>query len=56
MITTGADAFFALASIVAGIMYGRSFPVVALDPGDFYGLESGMRLAIEPSGVVLWKE
>jgi predicted aconitase with swiveling domain len=50
LVTTGADAFFALASIVAGVMYGKSFPVVALDAADFNRLESGMRLAIDPSG------
>jgi predicted aconitase with swiveling domain len=50
MLTTGADSFFALASIVAGVMYGRSFPVVALEAKDFNSLQSGMRLAIEPGG------
>ena len=28
ILTTGVDSFFALASIVADVMYGRSFPVV----------------------------
>lgn len=50
MVTTGVDPFFALASIVAGEMYGKSFPVVALDQLDFDRLVSGDRLAIEPSG------
>ena len=52
MLTNGADSFFALASIVAAVMYNKSFPVVALDAGDFNRLETGMRLTIEPSGVV----
>jgi predicted aconitase with swiveling domain len=52
LLTTGADAFFALGSIVAGIMYGKSFPVVALDAEDFNSLESGVHLVIEPSGLV----
>jgi cis-L-3-hydroxyproline dehydratase len=52
ILTTDADSFFALASIVAGVMYGRSFPVVSLDARDFDALESGTRLAIEPDGTV----
>jgi len=52
ILTTGVDAFFALASIVADVMYGKSFPVVALEPRDFAALETGMRLVIEPTGVV----
>lgn len=52
IITTGVDAFFALASIVAGEMYDRSFPVVALDPADFARLRTGMRLTVERSGLI----
>jgi len=52
ILTTGVDAFFALASIVAGVMYGKSFPVVALEPSDFASLQSGERLVIERSGVI----
>ena len=52
ILTTGVDAFFALASIVADVMYGKSFPVVALEPDDFAVLETGMHLVIEPTGVV----
>ena len=52
ILTTGVDAFFALASIVAGVMYGKSFPVIALDAADFASLESGVRLSVERSGVV----
>jgi len=52
ILTTGADSFFALASIVADVMYGKSFPVVALEPDDFARLETGMRLVVERSGVV----
>ena len=53
ILTTGADAFFALASIVADVMYGKSFPVIALDPTDFELLRTGERLAIARGGVVL---
>src|SRR6266705_3778293 len=52
ILTTGVDAFFALASIVADVMYAKSFPVIALEPADFAVLETGMRLVVEPSGVV----
>ena len=31
ILTTGTDAFFALASIVADVMYGKSFPVISLE-------------------------
>ena len=52
ILTTGVDSFFALASIVADVMYRKSFPVVALEPTDFSSLVSGERIIVEPSGVV----
>ena len=52
ILTTGTDAFFALASIVADVMYGKSFPVIALDPADFATLRSGEHLSVEASGVI----
>ena len=52
ILTTGPDAFFALASIVADVMYGKSFPVVSLDPADFSSLRSGEQLRVERSGVI----
>jgi predicted aconitase with swiveling domain len=52
MLTTGADAFFALASIVAGVMYGKSFPVIALGSSDFAALRSGVRLIVARDGTV----
>jgi predicted aconitase with swiveling domain len=52
IVTTGADAFFALASIVADVMYGKPFPVIALEPADFATLRTGEHLSIEPSGVI----
>jgi predicted aconitase with swiveling domain len=52
VLTTGVDSFFALASIVAGEMYGRSFPVIALGASDFGGLRSGVRLAISRDGTI----
>jgi len=52
ILTTGADSFFALASIVAGVMYGKSFPVVALEADDFARLRSGERLVVERGGTI----
>ena len=50
MITTGVDSFFALASIVADVMYAKSFPVIALEPDDFAMLRTGMRVTIDRLG------
>jgi len=50
IITTGVDAFFALGSIVSETMYGRSFPVVAVEAGDFAALKDGVRVRIERNG------
>ena len=52
IMTTGVDPFFALASIVAELMYGKPFPVIALTPDDFALLETGDRLAIDRSGII----
>lgn len=52
IVTTGVDAFFALASIVADAMYGKAFPVVALDPGDFTLLRTGARVSIARGGLI----
>ncbi len=52
ILTTGVDAFFALASIVADVMYGHPFPVVALAPHDFARLETGMRVTVERDGTI----
>jgi hypothetical protein len=52
MLTTGVDAFFALASIVADAMYGKSFPVLALAADDFARLETGMTVVVEPDGTI----
>ena len=52
IVTTGTDSFFALASIVADVMYGKPFPVIALDAGDFASLKTGEHLTIEVSGTI----
>ena len=53
ILTTGVDSFFALASIVADIMYGKSFPVIALAAADFRRLPAGVGLKVERSGKIL---
>jgi cis-L-3-hydroxyproline dehydratase len=56
ILTTGVDAFFALASIVADVMYGKSFPVVALTAEEFALLRSGESLIVERGGRIRKKE
>jgi predicted aconitase with swiveling domain len=50
ILTTGVDAFFALASIVANEMYGRSFPVIALAAGDVEHLATGRWIRVDRDG------
>jgi predicted aconitase with swiveling domain len=53
ILTTGVDSFFALASIVADVMYRASFPVIALAPADLSSLRTGVRLRVERNGTIL---
>ena len=53
IVTTGPDAFFALASIVADVMYGKPFPVIALDAADFAALRTGEHLSISSDGRII---
>jgi hypothetical protein len=46
------DPFFALASIVADELYGRSIPVIALEPGDFATLRTGDWIIVDEDGTV----
>ena len=52
ILTTGVDAFFALASIVADEMYGKPIPVVALSAADFARLHTGQRIDVSADGAV----
>jgi predicted aconitase with swiveling domain len=52
IITTGVDSFFALASIVADVMYAKSFPVIALEPNDFAMLRTGMHVTVDRLGYI----
>ena len=50
IITTATDFFFALASVVAGELYEKSFPLIALSDVDFGLLQTGNQLEIEENG------
>src|SRR5882672_6434195 len=52
ILTTGVDSFFALASIVADVMYAKSFPVIALESDHFAVLQTGMRVTIDRLGYI----
>jgi len=52
IITTDADFFFALASVVAAEMYGSSFPLVALAEEDFARLHTDDSVQITTTGIV----
>src|SRR5579864_8785622 len=44
LLTRGVDTFLALASVVAGEMYSRPIPIVALDDAQFAKLTSGAQI------------
>lgn len=52
ILTNGVDSFFALASIVADELYGRSLPIIALDSEDFDKLTTGTQAVLHVSGEV----
>jgi predicted aconitase with swiveling domain len=52
LLTTGADSFFALASIVADELYGRPIPLIALEPADFALLQTGDWIIVDEDGTV----
>ncbi|MGE5603551.1 MAG: aconitase X swivel domain-containing protein [Nitrososphaerales archaeon] len=47
------DAFLALAAIVAGELYGKPLPVIALDAEAFAALADGQWAEVTPAGEVL---
>ncbi len=53
ILTTGADTFFALASVVADELYGRPIAVVALSAADFAELQTGQPLQVTATGQVI---
>jgi predicted aconitase with swiveling domain len=52
ILTTGPDSFFALASIVADVMYAKPIPLVALTPADFATLHTGEYLVVDLTGMI----
>ena len=50
------DDFFALAAIVAEELYGRSIPVVLVEPEQFSRLESGRLTSVQPDGSITQEE
>ena len=53
IVVSGRDSFFALASIVAGEMYGRGIPVIAIGEADLERVETGNELRIEQDGRII---
>lgn len=47
LVTSGPDAFLALASVVADVLYERPFPVYAIKAADFKRLKSGDHVRLE---------
>ena len=50
IVTTATDFFFALASVVAGELYEKSFPLIALAEADFDLIKSGDRVEVMEDG------
>lgn len=53
IITTAADFFFALASVVATEMYNKPIPLVALSGSDFEKLQTGDEIEVSEDGKIL---
>lgn len=53
IITTATDFFFALASVVAGELYEKSFALIALSESDFDLLKTGDQIEIMENGNVI---
>lgn len=52
ILTTHPDSFFALASIVANVLYARPVPLIVISPAQFATLQTGDELHIDPSGQI----
>ena len=53
IITTATDFFFALASIVAGELYEKSFPLIALSEADFGAIKTGDQVKVMEDGKLI---
>ena len=56
ILTTRPDHFFALASIVAGEMYGTPLPIIALSRDDFAVLQTGYWVRVSREGGVMVRQ
>jgi predicted aconitase with swiveling domain len=56
ILTDGVDSYFALASIVAGEMYGKPIPIVALERNNFEALVDGQWLQVGDDGTIIIQE
>ena len=56
IITTHADAFFALAGIVADEVFHRALPVVSVGESEFATLQTDDWLTIAPQGTVIIRD
>jgi predicted aconitase with swiveling domain len=54
LMTTARDELFALAAIVADEMYGRTIPVLVIQPGEAAAIRTGDHLVIERDGTIRW--
>jgi hypothetical protein len=52
ILTTEADFFFALASIVADELYAKPIPLIALSADDFNSLRTGDHLSLSDDGAI----
>lgn len=56
LVTTGEDAFLALAGIVAEEMYGHRIPVLAVTADDYKKLRTGQVIDIDTNGMMTVEE
>ena len=52
IITTGADFFFALASVVADELYKMPIPLIAVSENDFAQIKTGSQVDINGKGII----
>ena len=53
IVTTATDFFFALASVVAGELYEKSFPLIALSESDFGMIKTGDQVEVTEDGKLI---
>ncbi len=53
IISSRTDAFLALASVVAGELYGEGIPILTAGPEDFVRFETGQQVDIHEDGTII---